>query len=125
MTEDLEKVRDACREKKRQNDAQAVNAPPPPPPLPPELVSADLAYRNPEFLNSTDGRVIRIQSEYFEPLARFRRQRIQDTVVFFGSARFRGIDVACEQLELLANTTAAAPAPEHEQPASPTNMQAT
>jgi uncharacterized protein (TIGR00730 family) len=27
-------------------------------------------------------------SEYVEPLARFRREQIQDTVVFFGSARF-------------------------------------
>jgi hypothetical protein len=32
---------------------------------------------------------VRIISEYSEPLARFRRERIQDTIVFFGSARFR------------------------------------
>ncbi len=40
------------------------------------------------FLNSPDGRIFRILSEYTEPLARFRREQIQDTVVFFGSARF-------------------------------------
>ncbi len=49
---------------------------------------APLAYRNDTFLNSPDGRILRILSEYIEPLARFRREQIQDTVVFFGSARF-------------------------------------
>ena len=49
---------------------------------------APLAYENPDFLNSPDGRLLRIMSEYVEPLARFRREQIQDTVVFFGSARF-------------------------------------
>ena len=53
-----------------------------------ELRAAPLAYENPLFLNSPDGRVLRIMSEYVEPLARFRREQIQDTVVFFGSARF-------------------------------------
>src|SRR5580700_9551587 len=57
---------------------------------PPPLECAPLAYENPVFLNSADGRLIRVMSEYLEPLARFRREQIQDTVVFFGSARFRG-----------------------------------
>jgi len=57
------------------------------------LESASLAYENPAFLNSPDGRLIRIMAEYVEPLARFRRERIRDTVVFFGSARFRALDV--------------------------------
>jgi uncharacterized protein (TIGR00730 family) len=46
-----------------------------------------LAYLNPEFLESNEGRPVRILSEYLEPLRRFREQKIQDTVVFFGSAR--------------------------------------
>jgi uncharacterized protein (TIGR00730 family) len=46
-----------------------------------------LAYLYPEFLNSAEARPIRILSEYLEPLRRFKEQRIQDTVVFFGSAR--------------------------------------
>ena len=50
-----------------------------------------LAYENPHFLNSPDGRILRILSEYIEPLARFRREQIQDTVVFFGSARFHSL----------------------------------
>ncbi len=58
-----------------------------------------MAYENPDFLNSPDGRVLRIMSEYVEPLARFRREQIQDTVVFFGSARFPSIDVARKALE--------------------------
>jgi len=46
-----------------------------------------LAYFDPEFLDSDEARPIRILSEYLEPLRRFRLQNIQDTVVFFGSAR--------------------------------------
>src|SRR3954464_6861041 len=53
-----------------------------------KMKAAPLAYQNEPFLNSPDGRILRIMSEYAEPLARFRREQIQDTVVFFGSARF-------------------------------------
>jgi uncharacterized protein (TIGR00730 family) len=54
------------------------------------LKSAPVAYQNEPFLDSPDGRILRILAEYQEPLARFRREQIQDTVVFFGSARFQG-----------------------------------
>lgn len=84
---------------------------------PPRLAIAPLAYENPTFLNSADGRLIRIVSEYLEPLARFRREQIQDTVVFFGSARFRAREEADRALELLENTGSAKPAPREEQPA--------
>jgi hypothetical protein len=53
-----------------------------------DLKRAPLAYANENFVNSPDGRILRILSEYMEPIARFRREQIQDTVVFFGSARF-------------------------------------
>src|SRR6266540_1633612 len=53
-----------------------------------------LAYDNESFLKGPDGRPLRILSEYLEPLARFRREKIQDTVVFFGSARFISLDNA-------------------------------
>ncbi|HYO83601.1 MAG TPA: TIGR00730 family Rossman fold protein [Bryobacteraceae bacterium] len=46
-----------------------------------------VAYKNLEFLESTEGRGIRILSEYLHPLAHFRDEKIQDTIVFFGSAR--------------------------------------
>jgi hypothetical protein len=90
---------------------------------PDELDPAPLAYENAEFLNSPDGRLLRIIAEYQEPMARFRRERIQDTVVFFGSARFRPLDVASSDLELLANTGSAQPAPHHEQPARPEEIE--
>src|SRR5205809_7744701 len=56
-----------------------------------KLKPAPLAYENEPFLNSPDGRILRILAEYVEPLARFRREQIQDTVVFFGSARFHSL----------------------------------
>jgi uncharacterized protein (TIGR00730 family) len=86
--------------------------------VPAPLEIAPLAYENPAFLNSADGRLIRILAEYAEPLARFRRERIQDTVVFFGSARFRGMEEAEGALELLENSYAAKSAASAEQPAS-------
>jgi len=46
-----------------------------------------VAYRNEKFLDSPDARTLRILSEYLEPHAHFRRERIRDTIVFFGSAR--------------------------------------
>jgi uncharacterized protein (TIGR00730 family) len=92
------------------NDVEDVQEPKP-------LESAPLAYENSEFIDSPDGRMMRIMAEYFEPQARFRRERIQDTVVFFGSARFRALDEANEQLELLDNTGSAKAAPPEEQPA--------
>ena len=53
--------------------------------LPP--VRRPVAYKNLEFLESPDGRGIRILSEYLHPLSHFRDEMIQDTIVFFGSAR--------------------------------------
>ena len=93
------------------------------PKMPDTLEQAPLAYEKGEFLGSPDGRMLRILAEYQEPMARFRRERIQDTVVFFGSARFRALDVANSELELLANTGSAQPAPEHEQPARPEEIE--
>ena len=46
-----------------------------------------LAYEMPAFLDSDEARPLRILAEYLEPLRRFKAQNIQDTVVFFGSAR--------------------------------------
>jgi hypothetical protein len=60
--------------------------------------TAPLAYQNEPFLNSPDGRILRILSEYSEPLSRFRREQIQDTVVFFGSARFHSQSDARDNL---------------------------
>ncbi len=51
-----------------------------------------VAYKNEKFLDSADARALRILSEYLEPLAHFRREKIRDTVVFFGSARIQEKD---------------------------------
>ena len=59
------------------------NTPPPPDNRRP------VAYLNEKFLNSPDARVLRILAEFLEPLAHVRREKIRDTVVFFGSARLR------------------------------------
>ena len=60
-----------------------------------------LAYRDHEFLDSDEARPLRILAEYLEPLARFKAQNIQDTVVFFGSARIRSRQDADEALARL------------------------
>src|SRR5215472_19308457 len=80
------------------------------------LEPAQLAYENSEFLNSPDGRILRILSEYAEPLSRFRREKIRDTVVFFGSARFASLDQAQNKLTILEKPGAARPAPPEQQP---------
>src|SRR5437660_602575 len=46
-----------------------------------------VAYKNEEFLDSPAARSLRILSEYLEPFDHFRREKIRDTIVFFGSAR--------------------------------------
>ena len=45
------------------------------------------AYEDESFITSPDARAIRILSEYLEPWQRFEKHRIEDTIVFFGSAR--------------------------------------
>jgi uncharacterized protein (TIGR00730 family) len=60
-----------------------------------------LAYRDQEFLESEEARPLRILAEYLEPLRRFKAENIQDTVVFFGSARIHSPEQAREVLERL------------------------
>jgi uncharacterized protein (TIGR00730 family) len=68
-----------------------------------------LAYLSREFLESEEGRPMRILSEYLEPLRRFRREKIQDTVVFFGSARVASRERAERSLAALARAGAPPP----------------
>ena len=60
-----------------------------------------LAYMDPAFLESDDARPIRILAEYLDPLRRLKEQNIQDTVVFFGSARLHSRERATRALERL------------------------
>src|SRR5436189_6366002 len=60
-----------------------------------------LAYLDPQFLDSEEGRPVRILSEYMDPLRRFKEQKIQDTVVSFGSARVDSRERAERSLKTL------------------------
>src|SRR6266496_4436378 len=51
-----------------------------------------VAYLNDQFLNSPDARALRFLEEFLEPLVHFRREKVRDAVVFFGSARLREDD---------------------------------
>jgi len=59
----------------------------------------DKAYNNLQFLNSREARTLRILAEYLEPQTRFRHYNINDTVVFFGSARSLPPEQAQEELQ--------------------------
>ena len=48
-----------------------------------------LAYHDPQFIDSDEGRPVRIVSEYLAPLRAFEVAGVSATVVFFGSARLR------------------------------------
>ncbi len=50
------------------------------------------AYKNLEFLNSREARSLRILSEYQEPLSRFDKYKVNNWVLFFGSARVDPLD---------------------------------
>src|SRR5215470_5316887 len=64
------------------------------------------AYLDHNFLKSEDARPIRLLAEYLEPQRRFKLQNIQDTVVFFGSARIHSREAAQHALEALMKTHA-------------------
>jgi len=65
------------------------------------MADQPLAYMNAEFLESDEARPLRILAEYLEPLRRLKAQNIQDTVVFFGSARVDSRVDATRALERL------------------------
>src|SRR3954464_12249658 len=64
-----------------------------------------LAYLDQDFLESTDARPLRILAEYMDPLRRFKQENIQDTVVFFGSARVHSRENAESALRTLRAAT--------------------
>jgi len=47
------------------------------------------AYQDIDFLNSSDGRSVRILTEYLQPKSKFQKFKVMDTIVFFGSARLK------------------------------------
>lgn len=60
-----------------------------------------LPYLNAEFLKSREARIIRILSEYLEPHTRLNKHGVQDTIVFFGSARSLPPEQARAKLEAI------------------------
>lgn len=57
------------------------------------------AYNNTEFMASVDARPLRILAEYHYPKQKFERHDIDDTILFFGSARVKSREDAERMLE--------------------------
>lgn len=51
------------------------------------VVKAPKAYDNHKFLHSRDGRELRLLAEYLQPRRYFRKYKIKNSIIFFGSAR--------------------------------------
>lgn len=62
------------------------------------------AYKDLDFINSVEARPLRILSEYMEPQIRLDKLNVQNTIVFFGSARILSNEVAKKGLDLLKKT---------------------
>ncbi len=63
------------------------------------LKTPDKAYTNADFLHTPEARSLRILAEYLEPNNRFAHYQIDDTIVFFGSARIKSREVADDNLK--------------------------
>ena len=60
-------------------------------------------YNDAKFLGSMSGRPLRVLSEYLGPLSILQRNKILDTIVFFGSARFKSTDSYYRKAKELSN----------------------
>ena len=69
------------------------------------------AYKNLDFIKSEKARFIRILCELFEPEERFKENRIEKTIVLFGSARTKPQKEAEAQLKSINGLIAKAPEP--------------
>jgi uncharacterized protein (TIGR00730 family) len=70
------------------------------------MSKVEKAYKNLDFLNSKEARAIRILCEYEEPKKRFLEQNITDTIVFFGSARAKPLDIVEDEIANLSRELA-------------------
>jgi len=70
-------------------------------------------YRDPIFMESLPARPVRITTEYIDPLERFRREKVGDTIVIFGSARIQPRDQALARLAKLKKQKRGIATPEH------------
>jgi len=62
------------------------------------------AYQDDNFLNSSDGRSIRMLTEYLQPKSKFKRFKVMDTIVFFGSARLKSKRDALKEFNKVKNS---------------------
>ena len=62
----------------------------------------DRFYYDEKFLGSMSGRPLRILSEYLGPLSTLQRNKVKDTIVFFGSARFNEKNIYYQKAKDLA-----------------------
>lgn len=63
------------------------------------------AYRNEDFINSVAARSIRVQCELMEPYQRFKQNEVNNTIIFFGSARIQPLDKIEMKLKALKRET--------------------
>src|SRR5882762_3236406 len=61
-------------------------------------------HQDPQFLESTAARPIRILAEYLHPLVQLKNEGIGDTIVMFGSARIESRETAQGRLTRLKKT---------------------
>src|SRR5882762_4940361 len=61
-------------------------------------------HQDPQFLDSTAARPIRILAEYLHPLVQLKNEGIGDTIVMFGSARIESHETALGRLTRLKKT---------------------
>ena len=61
------------------------------------------AYANKEFLNSHEARSIRVLCELTEPDVRLQNEGVENTIVFFGSARSKPLAEAKNELRSYLN----------------------
>jgi len=66
---------------------------------------SELAYHDAVFMESLPARPLRILAEYIDPLSRFRRENIADTIVMFGSARIKSREQASATIRHLKRAT--------------------
>ncbi len=81
---------------------------------PTHLSKAPKAYHNPEFINSPTARTLRILSEYMYPEKHLINSRINNTIIFFGSARIPSPEQYELELGLLHDKIAQAAGAERE-----------
>jgi uncharacterized protein (TIGR00730 family) len=61
---------------------------------------AILAHQDEFFINSPEGRDIRVLAEFMAPANRFKAHKIKNTLVFFGSARTLSVEDCAQKLAL-------------------------